>query len=173
MVFTHGSVVNFQTSAREMYLEDLKILLNRFLSDTAALLLGTINLDRQELHQYGYVQSFHFDQEDRLFRCSFIPFESSEVKEITQSITELQISHEAHFDVIDAKQGKLRYQVVYVTFEDDNGKEITYFFADGKCVEDPLMYIATFWEQVSEVGRDVDFSMTGCQAHDISKKLKN
>ncbi len=173
MVFTHGSVVNFQESAREMFPEDLAYLFDTYLSDTDALLFGTIHLERQELHQFGYVQSLHIDPDRQLFRCLYTPMESSETKEIVRSLTELQISHEAHFDVIDQSQGKLRYQVAYVTFEDDDGEEITYFLADGKRVENPLMYVAAFWEHVSEVGRDVDFSMTGCQAHDLSRKLKS
>lgn len=172
MVFTHGSNVNFQESAREMFLSDLESLLNQYLQASEKLLLGTINLERQELHQYGYVESFDIDQEQMRFRCVFTPFESSKVREVAHSLTDLQISHEAKFDVIDHKLGKLFYQVAYVTFEDHQGDELTYFFADGKRVENPLMYVASFWEKVSEVGRDVDFSMTGCQAHDLAKKLK-
>lgn len=170
-VFAHGSNVNFQESAREMVPADLADVLKRYLKESKALLLGTIDLTQAELRQYGYVQSIQMDEEQ--FHCRFLPFESQEEKEITYAMDELLISHEAHFDVVDPKSGKLRYQVAYVTFESDDAdqnNEMTYFFADAERVENPLMYIATFWEQVHEVGRDTDFAMTGCRAHDVSKK---
>jgi len=170
-VFTHGSNVNFQESAREMVPADLADVLKRYLSESNALLFGTIDLGQEELRQYGYVRAIHIDEAQ--FRCIFLPFESKEEREITYAMDELLISHEAHFDVVDQKSGQLRYQVAYVTFEPDDvdqNNEITYFFADAERVENPLMYIATFWEQVHEVGRDTDFAMTGCRAHDLSKK---
>lgn len=168
-VFTHGSNVNFQLSAREMYPADLEKVLSRYLHQAHKLLLGTIDLDRQELHQYGYVRTIQVD--DQQFRCTFMPFESTELSEVSYAIEDLQISHEGHFDVLDQQGEPFHYQVAYVTFE-DQGEEKTYFFADVD-VENSLMYIATFWEQVHEVGRDTDFSMTGCRAHDLANKWKD
>lgn len=169
-VFTHGSNVNFQVSAREMVPSDLQNVFTRYMQKTDALLLGTIDLNRQELHQYGYVRTIQID--DDRFQCTFTPFETQEVQQVTYETETLQISHEACFDVLDPKNGKLCYQVAYVTFENEQGDEKTYFLADAKPVENPLMYIAAFWEQVHEVGRDTDFSMTGCMAHDRSNKWR-
>lgn len=167
MVFTHGSNVNFQESAREMFPEDLENLLNTYLARTDSLIVGTINTEKQELHQYGNVQAFTIDQDQ--FRCVFTPFQSPESMEISQSLENLLITHEAHFDVIDDQQGQVHVQVAYVTFDQIESGETTYFFADGQSIENPLPYVAAFWEKVSHVGRDIDFSLTGCKAHDLSK----
>lgn len=172
LIYTHGSNVNFQRSACEMTLSDLDQLLNEYLKNSEKLLLGTISLDTQEIHQFGYVQSVHMDSKKSQFVCSFIPMSSSEVQELTHPIDHLLISHEAHFDIIDEQQNTLRYQVAYVTFEQSEN-ELTYFFADAATVENPLAYVAAFWEQVTDVGRDVDFSMVGCSAHDFAKKRKD
>lgn len=151
---------------------DLEQLLQEYVAQTEQLLIGTIHLSKQELHQFGTVQTIRLNQTDGNFSCSFLPLQSSTVQQITHPLDSLLISHEAHFDVIDEQEETIRYKIAYVTFRDDkDSDEITYFFADGMKVAKPLAYVAAFWEQVSEVGRDVDFSLTGCTAHDFAKKI--
>lgn len=172
MIFTHGSNVNFQESACEMTPKDLDVLLKNYLTYSESLLVGTIHLNKQELYQYGIVQTAEIDPDSNQFHCSFTPIQLSDVQHLSHSMNELVISHEARFDVLVNEQEKTQYQVAFVTFNNEKAKEITYFFADQQKVENPLEYIIAFWELVSEVGRDVDFSLTGCSAHDFAKKIK-
>jgi hypothetical protein len=74
----------------------------------------------------------------------------------------LLLSQEACFDILDDQKGRLRYRVIYLTFIEHEGGETTYFIADGQGVSNPLACVAEFWQQVYEVGRDVDFNLSGC-----------
>jgi hypothetical protein len=175
-VFTHGSVVNFDRAAREMRPADLDRLLKRFREEHERILLGSINLTEGKIYLYGHLKSIQID--DSANRCEFVftPMEGQPREErILHTVDELEISHDACFDIEDDEQGVVQVQVAYVTFaEPETANEITYFLVDPDSCSDALACVAEFWGQVHEVGRDVDFRVTGCSAYDLSfiQKMK-
>lgn len=160
-VFPHGNVVNFQASVREMFAEDLLRLLNRA-NEGTSVLTGTIDADEGELHLYGRMNDIEIQEQDDRFAIRFRTMEDEADREAVRSYEQLSISHEAHFDIEDPERGTVRYSVYYVTFTGEDGKEETFFFADEKAVSRPLDCVAAFWDHVRDVGRDTDFSSTGC-----------
>lgn len=169
-VFSHGSIANFQASTREMFASDLERLIHHMIQRTDRVLVGTIHLDREELRIYGHVHSVKLDEEENQCKISFIPVEESDFAVIQHPFADLLISHEARFDIVDEEKGQVSYEVIYVTFEaPESGEEITYFFADEQGVSEPLACVAEFWQHVSVVGRDVDFNLSGCTAHEFSR----
>lgn len=173
-VFTHGSNVNFQTSAREMYASDLHRLLQRRLQESTSLLLGTLDLNRQELKIYGTLVQAEISEEKNQCSFTFSLMNQEGEQTIEHSYEELLISHEARFDIIDDQKGNVEYGVLYISFlNEQTGEETTYFFADEKEVSNPLACVVQFWEKVHEVGRDIDFNLTGCIAHKVDFLRKN
>jgi hypothetical protein len=165
-IFSHGSIVNFQPSAREMFPHDLERLLRHFIADTDSVLVGTIDLEVSEIRVYGRTKSVQFNEP--LDRVTFIYafLDKPDLHIVQHTIEELTISHEAMFDILDRGEQSIPYRVLYVTFAaEEQEKEVTYFFADEDMVQEPLAYVAEFWQQVIEVGRDVDFHRTGCAAN--------
>ncbi|TCS94942.1 hypothetical protein [Hazenella coriacea] len=172
-VFPHGSNVNFQTSTREMFDSHLEQLLQRYM-EGKQILFGTIDVNNDELRIYGTATSVRINNENK--ECEFqyqLNDDSHQSGQISVSFDELLISHEASFDLLDEDHGTVPYKVIYVTFENpETGEETTYFFADEKGVSQPLSCVVEFWSQVSEVGRDVNFELTGCTANEFSRLLK-
>ncbi len=173
-VFSHGSNVNFHQSTKEMFAPDLNRIIQSFKESTESLLFGSIDVTNEALYVFGRLQKIEIDESADLFSVSYQQMEDGINDHIERSFADLEISHEAIFDVIDEKKGRVQNRVIYVTFwdEEKNG-EITYFFADEHRVSNPLECVVTFWEQVSNVGRDVDFNLTGCAAHERKGKCKN
>lgn len=169
-VFTHGSIYNFQESAREMFISDLEQLIANNQRETTKMLLGTIDIHKEELHLYGTVNELHFDLKNNLCVFRFQLMEG-EKREISHSLDELAISHDATFDVLDESDREVRYQVIYLTFRDrESDEETSYFLAgDGGSVQEPLACVMEFWQQVWEIGRGVDFTVSGCRAKAFCK----
>jgi hypothetical protein len=173
-VFSHGQNVNFQKSTKEMFAADLNKIILRFMESTESLLFGSIDVANEALYLFGRLQKIEIDESADLFSVSFQQMEDGVVDHLERSFADLEISHEAIFDVIDEKKGRVQSRVIYVTFWDEEKKdEVTYFFIDEHQVSNPLECVVSFWEQVSDVGRDVDFNLTGCAAHDRKRKCKN
>jgi ADP-glucose pyrophosphorylase len=170
---THASVVNFQPSAREMYSHDLDRRINEWIDQKESIFLGTINLEKEEIRLFGRVQKVKIDEEADQFAITFTPMEETNFQTIEHSFEEFFMSHEALFDLVDEQDRKTQNHVMYVTFDDPETKgEITYFFVDEHAPVEPLAIAAEFWQQVSEVGRDIDFNLTGCMAHEMNNMLK-
>jgi hypothetical protein len=172
-IFSHGCIVNFQPSAREMFPHDLERLICHFLSDTDSVLVGTIDLEVSEIRVYGRAKSVQFNEPlDRVtFAYTFL--DKPDLHVTQHAMRELVISHEAMFAILDRGEQPIPYRVLYVTFaEEEGGKEVTYFFAGEHTLEEPLAYVAEFWQQVTEVGRDVDFRLSGCAANKWDYLLK-
>ncbi|MBA4492933.1 hypothetical protein ACFO25_08410 [Paenactinomyces guangxiensis] len=168
--FSHGCVVNFQESVREMFASDLDRLINDLLKQSDAVLLGTIDLEKEELHLYGHARTIQFDEQTNRCEIVFTTMEEQPGETIRYSLEDLVISHEALFDIVDEGKGQVSYRVLYVTFANpESGQETTYFLADENAVSHPLACVAEFWQQVSEVGRDVDFNLSGCSAYDLNR----
>ncbi|GAA5344219.1 hypothetical protein [Planifilum fimeticola] len=160
-VFPHGNVVNFQASVREMFSADLERLLNRAIEGTSVL-TGTIDADQGELRLYGRIRDVEIDEQGDRFAIRFRDMENQADREAVRSFEQLSISHEAHFDIEDPDRGTVRYSVYYVTFTGEDGEEETFFFAGENSASRPLDCVAAFWDQVRNVGRDTDFSSSGC-----------
>lgn len=162
-VFTHGSSFNFQESAREMFITDLDQLIHSYQEDTKKIMLGTINLGKGEVHFFGHLQAVYFDEENGTCELHFNMM-TGEERRVSYSLKALTISHDAVFEVFEEGDQKVTYQVLYVTFQkEEDETETTYFLAKEDVVKEPLAYVAEFWQQVSEVGRDVDFTVAGCR----------
>ncbi|MGA8943468.1 MAG: hypothetical protein WB502_12270 [Thermoactinomyces sp.] len=169
-VFAHGCNINFQESVREMFVPDLKRLFDKAFAEQERLLFGKIYLDKEEIVVYGYLKNIVFSEENNECLFTYQLKDRPGDREERQKLEELHLSHEACFDIVDEKQGTVPYQVLYVTFmEEDSGGETTYFVADDQRVTQPLSCVAEFWQQVCELGRDIDFEMFGCTAHDLNK----
>jgi hypothetical protein len=169
-VFSHGCVVNFQESTREMFSSDLDRLINDLIRQTDEVLFGTVDLEKQEVRVFGHAKAVRLDEENNRCEMMFTLLEEAAAETIHHPFEDLLISHEALFDILDEVKGQVSYRVIYVTFADwKTDREITYFFADENAVTQPLACVAEFWQQVSEVGRDVDFSLSGCTAHDLNR----
>lgn len=168
-VFTHGSMVNFQASAREMYASDLHRLLQKRIQQNSSILFGTIDLNHEELKIYGTLIQSEISEENNRCAFTFSLIDQDQEETVKHTYEELLISHEACFDIMDDHKGQVEYNVLYVSFLDEKtGEETTYFFADEHSVTHPLACVAQFWEQVHEVGRNTDFNLTGCIAHEVS-----
>jgi hypothetical protein len=168
--FTHGMLFNFQEAAREMFARDINRKVNDYLAAYPQSLFGTIDLDSESIYVYGHLRQASFDEEADRCEFDYVAAEGEQGVE-SCSYEELLITHEAGFDIIEEEDGSpLYYDVLYVTFMDDaTGKETTYFIADEKRVNQPLAYVGEYWRQVSEVGRDIDFQMSGCSKVDLGK----
>jgi hypothetical protein len=172
-IFSHGSIVNFQPSAREMFPHDLEGLIYHFISDTDSVLVGTIDLEISEIRVYGRAKSVQFNEPMDRVTFAYAFLDKPDLQVTQHALQELVISHEAVFDILDGGEQPILYRVLYVTFAEEEGeKEVTYFFAGEHTVEEPLAYVAEFWQQVTEVGRDVDFRLTGCAANKWDYLLK-
>ncbi|MFC7441346.1 hypothetical protein [Laceyella putida] len=167
--FTHGMLFNFQEAAREMFARDITRKVGDYLAEHPQSLFGTIDLGSGSIYVYGHLRQASFDEEAD--RCEFA-YHSIEGDRGTETLSyeELLISHEAGFDIVEDEGAPCYYDVLYVTFMDEaTGKETTYFIADEQRVAQPLAYVGEYWQRVSEVGRDVDFQMSGCSKIDPTK----
>ncbi len=152
-VFAHGNVVNFGESVREMTVNELLVKLNRKIEENGSTLMGIINLDLQELRIYGQIKKALFDEKTGriVFQFNSADYEMEEER----LLDDLYLSHEIHFDIQDRVRGLTRYDVLYITFYDEQD-ETTFFFADESRVSQPLDCVVEFWKQGWELGRDVD-----------------
>ncbi|WP_124727984.1 hypothetical protein [Staphylospora marina] len=174
-VFAHGCLINFDRSAREMTPSDLDRLLQGFIGEHSRTWLGTIDLDKSELRLYGDLQSVRIDEGENRCEFVFLPAEGErEERRIVHPADHLAISHEAVFDIEDPRRDRVTVRVVYITVSEPGAlEETTYFLADPDACSDILSCVAEFWSLVHEVGRDVDFRVTGCMANDLSFLRKN
>ena len=168
-VFTHGSNLNFQTSAREVYATDLHMLLAPYQPAKQPVLVGAISLDKEEIYLYGYGKQMTVQPDDNWCVSYRLPEENSE-RSLVHPVEEIVLTQEAQFDVIE-KGETIRYQVFYLTFRDGE-EEITYFLAPSDTVEQPLAYVAEFYRHTADIGRDVDFAISGCHAYDFNRLLR-
>lgn len=167
-VFTHGSTNNFQESAREMFISDLDQLISTY-QENEKVILGTINLEQGEVHLFGTLHGISFDSENNQCEVHFSML-GGEERRVPHSYEELIISHDATFDLYEEDDQQVTYQVVYVTFRaEDSDKETTYFLAKEAIVSEPVSCAVEFWQQVSQVGRDADFKITGCRTKAFSE----
>jgi hypothetical protein len=171
-VFTHGSMVDFQPSAREMFLPDLEKLMLQMIGQHEAILFGTIDLTKEEITLFGHIKDVKADEEKGSFSFEFLPVEEQESDWISHASEDLLISHEAIFTILDENEREVKYRVLYATFLEENGEEITYYMAPDRLVSHPLACVVEFWKKVHEVGRDIDFAESGCTAHEIKNLLK-
>lgn len=164
--FTHGMLFNFQEAAREMFARDLTRKLKEYLTEYPQSLFGTIDLETESIYVYGQLRQASVDEEAD--QCQFVYDAIDGQRLETRSYQELMITHEAGFDIVEDEGEPFYYDVLFITFMDEaNGKETTYFIADQQRVAQPLAYVGEFWQRVSEVGRDVDFQMSGCGKADL------
>ncbi|MBA4541715.1 MULTISPECIES: hypothetical protein [Thermoactinomyces] len=160
-VFTHGSNINFACSAREMTGSELERLIHEYQQEYRELLFGKIDLEQSEIYVYGTLEEAVINEDGDRCRFRYRSEQGEGMEE--HPFDQLLLSQEAHFDIIDEKKGRTGYRVLYVTFlEDGEDRETSYFFADANGVSQPLACVAEFWQQVIDIGRDVDFTMTGC-----------
>jgi hypothetical protein len=155
-----------------MFAKDLNEIIRGYIEGKESVLFGTIDLDKEAIYVFGRAQQIDVDEQKNRFAVTYTQMEKPLAEKIEMPFENLEISHEALFDIIDEKQGQVQYRVIYVSFwNEDEKEEMTYFFADEYQVSHPLECVASFWEQVTNVGRDVDFTMTGCSAFDRKSHL--
>lgn len=154
-VFSHGSNVNFQSSSREMFFPDLEKLLNHKLQTAKQLIFGIINPNEEQIMVLGSLAQITLTED----RHSF------EMKEEKVELDHEQffLSQEAIFTIQDEQRGQLDVDVLYLTYNQGTGEQI-YFFIDEETTTYPLSCVVQFYPQVKDVGRDVDFSLSGCTA---------
>lgn len=168
-VFAHGCNINFQESVREMFVPDLKRLFDKAFAEHEHLLFGKIDLEKEEIVVYGHLKEIVFSEQNNDCLFTYQLKDNPDQGEERQKLEELYLSHEACFDIVDEKRGATPYGVFYVTFvNEDSGDETTYFIADEQGASEPLACVAEFWQQVHELGRNIDFEMFGCTAHDLN-----
>lgn len=168
-VFTHGSNLNFQTSAREVYATDLHTLLQPYRPTDESILLGSISLEKEEIFLHGHIQSMTVQPEGD-WRVHYRLVETDEERQLVLPVEQIVLTQEAKFEVIE-QENPLVYQVFYLTFSKGE-EEITYFLAPGERVVEPLAYVAEFYRHTAEVGRDIDFAISGCHAFDLNRRLR-
>lgn len=171
-IFTHGSMVDFQPSAREMFLPDLENLMLQMIREHDSILFGTIDLTKEEITLFGHIKDVKIDKEEGNFAIQFLSVEDHESDWIAYASEDLMISHEAIFTILDENDKEVKYRVLYVTFLEENGEETTYYMAPEQKVTHPLACVVEFWKKVRDVGRDIDFTESGCTAQEIKKLLK-
>ncbi|MCH5583614.1 hypothetical protein MK805_01335 [Shimazuella sp. AN120528] len=156
-VFSHGSNVNFQISAREMFFTDLESLLKRKKEQSGRFVMGLLKPDKEQLVVYGLLTRYNLNDTEHTFEL--------EDETIKWPQDQFLLSQEAVFTIEDERQGQVDYDILYLTYEDSEGESVL-FFIDENNVTHPLACVVQFYEQVKEVGRDVDFSLTGCSANE-------
>jgi hypothetical protein len=170
-VFTHGSNLNFQTSAREVYATDLHTLLQPYQPSEGAILFGSISLEKEVIYLHGFVQQITIHPEGE-WRVHYQLNEKDEERQLVQPVEQIVLTQEAKFDIIEQEKPHT-YQVFYLTFqENEDEEEITYFLAPDEGVTEPLAYVAEFYRHTAEVGRDIDFAVSGCHAFDLNRRLR-
>lgn len=155
-VFSHGSNVNFQTSAREMFFSDLETLFEQKKEHSKQFVMGLLKPDKEQLLIYGLLTRCNLDDSIHKFEL--------EDEVIQWQPDDFLLSQEAAFTIEDERQGKVDYEILYLTYEEEG--ESVLFFMDESAVTHPLACVVQFYEQVKDVGRDVDFSLTGCSANE-------
>lgn len=158
-VFSHGSNVNFQISTREMLSSELERLVHNKINQNQQLVLGVLYPNKEQLEVFGH-----------LIKCSFMDqFHSFEIEEeedtIQPNADQFIISQEAIFTIEDERKGQVEVEVLYFTYE-QNDEEMVYFCIDELAATHPMACVVQFYEQVKNVGRDVDFSLTGCSVNE-------
>jgi hypothetical protein len=156
-VFSHGSNVNFQTSTREMFFPDLEELIQQKMQDSSSFVVGMLKPDKEQIAVFGQLQAVSLQTDVHTF-------ELVEDEAIVYDQNTFLISQEAVFTIDDERAGQVEYRVLYFTYEVD-GAETVLFFMDESAVTHPLACVVQFYEQVKDVGRDVDFSLVGCTAN--------
>jgi hypothetical protein len=164
-VFSHGSNVNFQTSTREMFFPDLERLLQDKIQSADLFVLGMIHPTNEQLEVYGRLTKVSFTDS-----VNFFVIEGEEEKPILLDADQLLISQEAIFTIEDEKKGQVDVEVFYLTYKQDDYTEVVYFAIDESSVTHPMACVVQLFEQVKDVGQDVDFSLTGCTANEWKPK---
>lgn len=150
-IWPHGSNINFQVSAREMTFTDFERVMHPFL-ESESVIWGRMKPDKEEIWIYGPATNIEFNTVEHQLHTQI-------GEPLTLDLSELMISHEAIFDVIDDEKGKVTCSVLYLTIE-ENTEEAVYFFVDKNQVTHPLACVVEFWPHVEEIGREMDLS--GC-----------
>lgn len=176
-IFGHGRNHNYHTSTIEMNPEHLVPLVRSYLEPTAPLLFGKLDYDQMEIYTLGHLKEFEVKKDANVLAFSFTLLQEPKTDFIYQSIDELFITNEGIFDLIiqneNGEDKQVEYRVLYFTWlDEETGDEATYFFARDEIVPEPLACVGEFWPLVYEVGRDVDFMVTGCQANEMKEILK-
>jgi len=156
-VFSHGSNVNFQTSTREMFFSDLEELIQQKKKHSKSFVLGILKPAKEQIAVFGQL-------EDALLQDATHVFEISGEDPITFAKNTFFMSQEAIFTIDDERAGQIEYDVLYLTYEDDD-EETILFIMDETAVTHSLACVVQFYEQVKDVGRDVDFSLIGCSSN--------
>ncbi|WP_044642241.1 hypothetical protein [Risungbinella massiliensis] len=174
-ILTHGSNINFHCSSKEMDFTKLHAFLESKIDETVHLSIGILQPEKERLEVLGDLRELHINElkEEFIFQVSYLDGEDVQRSErIFHATEDFIISHEAIFDIHDEKNGTVSYAIQYLTFWGENGEEITYFLVDMLSVEHPLACVVQFWDKVKDVGRDVDFTITGCAANEYQEVLK-
>lgn len=162
-IFPHGNLVNFQTSVREMTAPELEKLLARLLKKEA-IITGCLQMEQSELVMYGQARAIHLNElADQVTLTT--QTDDGATHSFTCAFSDLLVSHEMHFDIVEPDEKTVRCTVYYLTFIGDSAApsaEKTWFFTDGETVAQPLDCVVEFWRQGGEAGRDADFCMSGC-----------
>lgn len=170
-VYTHGSHINFQQSAREIQLKDMVGILHPYLSQEAGCLFGNIMLENEEIYLFGELDEMSVDLQSEKWNISYRQADTEQITYIQYPFERFVLSQEAVFDVIEGEQ-QVSYSVLFLTFTDEFAKEKNFFLAPQGVVSEPLAYVAEFWSVSSEVGRDMDFAISGCSASDLNQQLR-
>lgn len=160
--FAHGSNVNFQASTREMFFPDLTALLQQKKQQSERFVVGLLRADKEQIAVYGNLDSFILNEDVHIFRIDGEDELSFERKQFL-------LSQEAIFTIEDERNGQIDVTVTYLTYEEADG-EIVVFLLDEAAVTHPLACVVQFYDQVKEVGRDVDFNVIGCTANEWKPK---
>lgn len=173
-ILTHATNINFHCSAKEMNFALLQALLQKRLEQNEYLSLGIIHDSQEKMQLLGTIDDIQIDEDKDEFHLtvSYLDdHENTHSETIYHTTEEFQISHEAIFDIHDEKRGTISYCIIYLTFWSESG-EVTYFLANLEEVDHPLSCVVQFWEQVKDVGNDVDFELTGCTANEFKEVIK-
>lgn len=174
-ILTHGSNINFHCSSKEMDFVRLQNFLENKIDETAYLSIGILQPEKERLEILGDLRGIEINEseEEFTFQVSYLDEDDIQRSErIFHSTEDFIISHEAIFDIHDEQRGTISYAIQYLTFWAEGGEEVTYFLVDMLGVEHPLACVVQFWDKVKEVGRDVDFKITGCAANEYQEVLK-
>jgi hypothetical protein len=162
-VFAHGSNVNFQTSTREMFFTDLEKLIHYQKGQSKRFIMGHLKPAKEQLAVYGPLLKSSLNDSIHIFE--------TEEETIEWKQEQFFISQEAVFTIEDEREGKTNFTVLYLTYEEEDGESVL-FFMDETAVTHPLACVVQFYDQVKEVGRDVDFSLIGCTANEWKPQKK-
>jgi hypothetical protein len=171
MVFPHYSVVDFQSSVREMQIDGFERVFQRYASLFRSMQMGSIQLEPPEIKRYGRAgkvdmgtgetKTAEIGPEGVGHLYYRVEGEASE-RSFPFVLAQIVSTAEACFHIEDALGEPFFFSVLYLTLRPgDDDREKTLFWVGERENLVGLSCVAEFWRLLVGVREDLSFSLEG------------